>query len=156
KGGSVAALLYGNRIVTVIMMLTSAALGTAVLPYFSQMTAQKDWSGCRRTLKVYSLLILLVTIPITLMLIAGSHFVTRLFYQRGAFTEADSAIVSRVQVCFAFMIPFYTWCALLVRFISSLHRNDLVVYFAMVNAIVNVALNVVLMKWMGVAGIALS
>jgi len=156
KPGSVAALLYGNRIVSVVTMLTSAALGTAVLPYFSQMAAKKDWRSCRRTLKVYSLLILLVTIPITLALVAGSHLLTRLLYQRGAFTQADTAVVSGVQAYFAIMIPFYTWCALLVRFISSLHRNHLLGFLAVLNAVLNVLLNLVLMKWLGVAGIALS
>ncbi|HEY6252526.1 MAG TPA: lipid II flippase MurJ [Candidatus Angelobacter sp.] len=156
KPGSVAALLYGNRIVNVVTMLTSAAMATAVLPYFSQMTARKDWSGCRRTLKVYSLLILLVTIPITLVLVAGSPLLTRLLYQRGAFTQADTTVVSGVQICFAFMIPVYTWCALLVRFISSLHRNDLLAYLAVLSAVLNVILNLALMKWLGVAGIALS
>jgi len=156
KGGSVAALLYGNRVVTVVMMLTSAALGTAVLPYFSQMAVKEDWSGCRRTLKVYSILIIVDTIPLTLAVIAGSSWLTRILYQRGAFTAADTAVVSSVQAFFALTVPFYTWGSLLVRFISSMQHNDLLGYFSLLSAVLNVVLNLVLMKRLGVPGIALS
>jgi len=156
KGGSVAALGYGNKVINVITILSSAALSIAVLPYFSQMVTKKDWSGCRRTLKVYSFLVLLATVPVTIGLVAGSRPLVRLLYQRGAFTEADTAVVSAVQIFFSFLIPFYTLAALFVRFLSSLHRNDLLAYGAAMNACLNVVLNVVLMKRMGVAGIALS
>jgi putative peptidoglycan lipid II flippase len=156
KGGSVAALSYGNKIVTTIAFLCSAALSTAILPYLSQMVTKKDWSGCRRTLRVYSLLVLSVTIPIAIGLIACSRPLVRLLYQRGAFTTNDSEIVSAVQIFFALLIPFYTWAVLFVRLLSSLNRNDLLAYAAVMNVCLNVLFNFILMRRFGVAGIALS
>jgi len=156
SAGSVAALSYGNKIVMVITTLTSSALGTAVLPYISQMMARNDWSGCRRTLKIYSLIVLSVTIPITVVLVAVSQPLVRLLYQRGAFTANDTLVVSAVQIGFALVIPFSTWCMLFVRYLTALHRNDVLAYGAVANACLNVVLNLVLMRRMGVAGIALS
>ncbi|HEY6351154.1 MAG TPA: lipid II flippase MurJ [Candidatus Angelobacter sp.] len=156
KGGSVAALNYGNKIINVVTSLSSAALYSAVLPYFSQMVARKDWSSCRRTLKVYSFLVLAATIPMTAILILVSRPLVQLLYQRGAFTPADTAVVSEVQVFFSLMIPAYTWAVLFVRLISSLHRNDVLVYATIMSATLNVVLNIVCMRRWGVAGIALS
>jgi putative peptidoglycan lipid II flippase len=156
KGGSVAALSYGNKIVTTIVVLCAAALSSAILPYLSQMVAKKDWSGCRRTLKVYSFLVLSVTLPISIGLIVCSRPLVRMLYQRGAFTEGDTVVVSGVQIFFAILIPFYTWAVLFVRLLSSLNRNDLLAYGAVMNACLNVLFNFILMRRFGVAGIALS
>jgi putative peptidoglycan lipid II flippase len=49
--GSVSAMSYGNKIVAVVIAIATTGLGTATLPYFSKMVAQKDWRGCRQTLK---------------------------------------------------------------------------------------------------------
>jgi putative peptidoglycan lipid II flippase len=156
KGGSVAALSYGYKMVSVITALTSAALYSAVLPYFSQMVARKDWSACRRTLKVYSVLVLAATIPLTVGLMAGSRTLIRLLYQRGAFTNTDTEVVNAVQILFSLMIPFYTWAVLFLRLLSSLNRNDVIACGAAVNVVLNVVFNLLLMRRFGVAGIALS
>jgi putative peptidoglycan lipid II flippase len=154
--GSVAALSYGYKVIGVIVAVTAAGLGNAVLAYLSKMAANSDWWGCRRTLKVYSLLILAVTVPITLSLIAGTRPLVRLLYQRGAFTPTDTAVVSSVQLFYAFLIPLSTLSMLYVRFLSAMHRNDLLAYSAVMNVCLDVFFNILLMRKMGVAGIALS
>ncbi len=156
SAGSVAALSYGNKAITALTVLFSVALHTAVLPYFSKMVANKDWFGCRRTLKVYSFLVLAATVPVTLGLMAGSTPLVRLLFQRGAFTAEDTKVVSVVQMLFAISIPFYTWAVLFVRFLTSLNRTDLMAYIAVMNTVLNVVLNLLFMRKLGVAGIALS
>ena len=66
--GSVAALNYGNKIAAAITGIGAGTLGTAVLPFLSKLVGDGDWTTVRHILKKYSLLILLVTIPITLLL----------------------------------------------------------------------------------------
>ena len=51
--GSVSALVYGNRLVSVVVALVAGAVSTVLTPYFSRMIAQKDWSGCRRTIRTW-------------------------------------------------------------------------------------------------------
>jgi putative peptidoglycan lipid II flippase len=154
--GSVAALNYARKIVTVFIVVGATPLGTAALPYFSQMVANRDWSGCRHILKVYSRSIILVTVPITLGLVAFSHPLIRIVFQRGAFTAADTGVVSRVQALLSLQIPFYILGQLGVRFISALKRNLVIMVIAGVNLVSNVIFNLILMRYAGVAGIALS
>lgn len=155
-GGSVAALNYANKIVNIAVTTAAPALSTAVLPYFSKMVAASDWQGCRHTLKRYSLLVTGATVPFTVLLISMSRPLVRLIYQRGAFTAADTALVSSVQICYSIQIPFFVWGMLFVRFLSSIRRNDLLMYGSAINLVVDVVLNVILMRFWGVAGIALS
>jgi len=132
------------------------ALSTATLPYFSRMVAANDFAGCRHTLKRYSLLVAAVTVPFTLLIIAFSRPIVRVLFQRGAFTSADTELVSWVQVCYAIQIPFYVCSMLFVRFISSIRRNDVLMYASAINLVLDVVLNLVLMRVWHVAGIALS
>jgi putative peptidoglycan lipid II flippase len=155
-GGSVAALNYGNKIAYAVVAIGATALSTAVLPYFSKMVTQGDWAGCRHTLKRYSMLVVASSVPFTFLLIIFSKALVKLLFQRGAFTAADTQLVSSVQICYAIQIPFYIWGMLFVRFLTSVRRNDLLMYASAVNLGVDIVLNLILMRYMGVAGIALS
>jgi putative peptidoglycan lipid II flippase len=154
--GSVAALSYAYKIVGLIVAIGATALTTAALPYFSHMAAERDWAGCRHTLKRYTALTLATTVPLTLALIALSHPLIRLVFQRGAFTAIDTDLVSRVQMCYFIQIPFYMCGMLFVRFLSSIRRNDVLMYISAINLALDISLNLFLMRKMGIAGIALS
>lgn len=155
-GGSVAALNYANKVIGAILSVGGIALSTAVLPYLSQMVAQQDWEGCRHTLKRYTLLLLSVSVPFTICLMIFSRPLVRILFQRGAFHSADTDLVSWVQICYCIQIPFYVLNLLIVRFLSAAKRNDLLMYSAAINLVLDIVLNLVLMRVWGVAGIALS
>jgi putative peptidoglycan lipid II flippase len=154
--GSVAALNYGTRIIAAVAGLASNSLSTAVTPYFSRMVATEDFAQCRRTLRTYRWLTIGLTVPITILLIAFSRPLVTLLYQRGAFSAADTAIVSRVQVMLSIQIPFYALSMLHVRLISAMKRNDLLLYGAGINLTFDVIFNLICMKYWGISGIALA
>jgi putative peptidoglycan lipid II flippase len=154
--GSVAALAYGGRIISVIVSLGAVSLSSAVMPYFSDMAARQDWNSSRHTLKTYTRLILLTSIPIMLVFLSFSVSIVRILYQRGAFDATDTAVVAKVQAMYAIQIPFYILSILFVRFLSSIRRNDVLMYAAGINLSLDIVFNLVLVGPMGVAGIALS
>jgi putative peptidoglycan lipid II flippase len=154
--GSVATLNYGGKVVTLIIGIGSVSLSTAVFPHFSRMVAVYDWVGIRHTLKTYTYLILLVTIPLTLCLVYFSEPIVRLFFERGAFTSVDTWRVSQVQVLFLLQVPFYFLGILMVRLISSLKANRILMQAAILNLFSKIIFNYLLMQRLGVAGIALS
>jgi len=61
--GSVSALVYANRFVSVVLTLLAGAVSTAIVPHFSRMIAHRDWAGCRHTLRTWVGLTALVSIP---------------------------------------------------------------------------------------------
>lgn len=154
--GNVAALGYANKVIGGILSICALSLSTATLPYFSRMAAAHDFAGCRHTLKRYSLLVVTTTVPLTLVIISLSRPIVRALFQRGAFTAADTELVSWVQICYVIQMPFYIWSMLFVRFISAIRRNDVLMYASAVSLGLDIALNLWLMRVWGVAGIALS
>ena len=154
--GSVAALGYGEKIISLPTVIASTALSAAVIPYFSQMFAKNDWKGLRRSLNSYLGLIFAVTIPFVSLIILFSEQIVKILLQRGSFTAENTHLVAQVQACFALEIPFYIACILVVRLCSAMQMSKIIMWGSVANMVVNVGLNYVLMQWWGVVGIALS
>jgi putative peptidoglycan lipid II flippase len=154
--GSVSALVYANRFVSAVLTLLAGAVSTAVVPYFSGMIAIGDWAGCRHTLRTWVRLTALVSAPIALLLIVGAHLLIRITFQRGAFGPHDTAVVTPVLAMYAIQIPFFVSSRVFYRFIVAMRRTDLVLYCGILNLALDIVLNLILMRWIGVAGIALA
>ena len=154
--GSVSALTYGTKLVAVLLATGAAALGTAVLPHFSKMITLGDRASLRHTVKTYAALIVAVSIPVAFLLGWYSEPVVRLFFQRGAFTIAQTRVVATVQSYSLVQIPLAVLLAMAVKLASSLKANRLMLEAAAVALVVNVIADYALMQWKGVAGIALA
>jgi putative peptidoglycan lipid II flippase len=154
--GSVSALVYANRFVSVVLTLLAGAVSTAVTPYFSRMIAVQDWAGCRRTLRTWVRLTAMVSAPIAIALVVGSRLLIRITFQHGAFGPGDTAVVAPVLMMYAIQIPFFVSSRVFYRFLLAMLRTDLIFYCGAINLILDIVLNLILMRWFGIAGIALA
>ena len=154
--GSVSALVYASRFVGVVLTLLAGAISTALAPYFSRMVAQGDWNGCRTTLRTWVLTTGLITVPITIALMAGARLLIRITLEHGIFGPRDTAVVAPVLAMYAIQIPFFACSRVFYRFLLALRRTDLIFYCGALNLALDVVLNLILMHWFGVAGIALA
>ena len=154
--GAVAALSFGNKVVSMVLGTAASALGTAMLPELSVMAAARDLNGIRRALFVFSRLVLLTSVPLAFALYMLSEPLVRVLFERGAFTATDTALVGKVQALFVLQIPFYLIGTQLVRTLSALQMNHILFSGTIISVLANVALNLLFMRWLGVAGIALS
>ncbi|NJM45608.1 MAG: hypothetical protein HC860_05050 [Alkalinema sp. RU_4_3] len=64
--------------------------------------------------------------------------------------------MAQVQAAFALQIPFHLCGIITVRLLSAAKANQVMLYSALISLTVNVVLNLLFMRWWGVAGIALS
>jgi len=154
--GSVSTLAYANRFVSVVLNLMAGAIATAVTPYFSQLVAQKNWTACRHTINTYVRLTALVSIPVSLAMIFGSNLLVRLMFQHGAFGAQDTAAVAPVQAMYAIQLPFFIVSRVFYRYLVAIRRTSLILYCGIINLVLDVVLNIICMRWYGVAGIALA
>jgi putative peptidoglycan lipid II flippase len=154
--GSVTALNFGGKIVSFAVAIGATALGTAVLPYFSEMVSTGDWAGIDHTLRKYVGLILKVTIPLTLLGVVLSGQIVGALFQRGAFTAMDTGLVGDVQAVLLLQLPLYLVGTVVVRLLSALKANHILMWGCVLNCLLNILLNYVLMQWLDVVGIALA
>jgi putative peptidoglycan lipid II flippase len=154
--GSVSTLSFGSKVVAFLLSIGSVALGTALFPHFSRMVALRDWVGIRAAVRTYGGLIIAASIPLVALLIIVAEPVTGLLFERGAFSPGDTARVARVHIFYAAQIPFYLVGTLLVRLVSSLNVNHILMWGAAISLPLNIVLNYWFMHWLGAPGIALS
>jgi putative peptidoglycan lipid II flippase len=154
--GSVAVLNYANKLTLLLLSIGVSSLATAVLPSFSRLSANQDSASLRHVLNTYTTLIALITVPLTVVLIVFSEPLIKTFLQGGAFTAQDAHLVARVQSLLFLQLPFYAIGILYVTAISSLRRNQILMWGTTISISVNILLNVLFMRIFGLPGIALS
>lgn len=154
--GSVSALNYGTRLTAVLIAIGPMAVATAILPHFSKLIVTEDWADVRESLRSYAKIILAVTIPVIGFLVVFSEPLVRLFFERGQFTGAATGVVATVQRYSLLQIPPAMVMALVLRLISSMRANSLLLRAAAFSTALNLMLDLLLTRWMGIAGIALS
>jgi len=154
--GSVAALNYANKLLTVSIWVGVHSLSVAVFPSLSQLSAREDWPGMRHVLRTYARLILLVSLPLTFVLVRYAEPLVALIFQGGAFTAQDVRIVAHVQMLLCLQLPFFALGILYVRALSALKHSQVLMWGTVINVVLNAVLNVLFMRMIGLPGIALS
>ena len=154
--GSVSTMVFAGRFAGVVVTLLAGAVSAAVAPYFSMMVARKDWHACRKTLRHWTRLTAAVAIPLAGAMILGAHLLVRVTLQHGVFSSRDTSAVAPVLAMYAIQIPFFAASRVYYRFVLAMGRTDLVLTCGLMNLILNIVLDLVLMRSMGVAGLALA
>lgn len=155
-GGSVSALNYANKLLTLPMWVGVHSMSVAVFPSFSKLSARRDWGEMRTVLSTYTRLILLLSVPFTLLLYEYSEPLVKIIFGGGAFTGKDIHLVGRVQALLCLQLPFFALGILYVRAISAIKRNQILMWGTAISVTANAGLNVLFMRMMGLPGIALS
>ncbi len=154
--GSVSALAYAGRFVSVALAMLGGAFSSAVTPFFSELAAHGDWSACRRTLRTWALWSACIATIVAAAIIFGARVLVRVTFEHGVFGPRDTSAVSSVLVMYALQIPFFVCSRVYYRFLVAMRRTDLVFYCGLLNLALDVVLNLLLMRRFGVAGIALA
>ena len=156
SGNNVSVLTYGNKIVALVLAIVAVSLSTVLFPRLSRMILARAWGELDRTVRNYSLAVLIVGFPVAGILALASEPLVRLLFERGSFTPQMTQAVSQVQLWYLPQLPFAVLVMLGYRVLASLDGNRSVLAIGMLNLALSVTLNVVLMHWFGVRGIAMS
>jgi putative peptidoglycan lipid II flippase len=154
--GGVSALNYGNKLAPTVAGLAGAALTTSLLPHFSTLVATGDLAAVKRIVKVYSTLILLVTVPAALLLIHFSPAIVGALFEGRAFTRHDTLRVASIQRFFLLQIPLHVLGLLFVSLLWALRANWVFLVVNPTCILLKVCLNKALITQYGVAGIGLA
>ncbi|MEI6268159.1 MAG: lipid II flippase MurJ [Methylococcaceae bacterium] len=153
--GGVSAFNLGNKVVLFCTGLVSTAVSTVMLPYFSGLVAKNHLVSARRELSFFLLLATFVSVPISAALYLGSTPIIRLMFEGGTFDSNATGSVARVMQYAVVQIPFFVCNSLLLKFATATKHVFAINAVALVGLLINIGASILLMKYMGVAGIAL-
>lgn len=153
--GNVSVLAYGQKLTTVLSSIAGAAVATVTQAYFSRLVALKDWEHLRHSLHRISIATVLVLGAVAAVAILGSEPMTRLLFQRGAFTAADTLRVSPVQALYALQIPFAALSLTQYRLVAALGARKALWQIPVGGVLLLIVAAVPLSNLLGVGGLAL-
>ena len=157
REGSVAALEYGNRLMQLPLGVFGAAMGTAVLPVLSIQAARNNVEELRSTLTYSLRMIAFIMIPATLGLIALRTPIIHLLFTRGEFSAASSLPMTASALLFySSGLISYGSVKCVVPVFYSMKDTRTPVATAIVAMVSNVILNLILMRYLQLGGIALA
>ena len=154
--GSVSVLNYSDKVCSIVLALTATAASEALFPYFADSVARREWALLKKHLLQLTALMLVAALPMALGLVFFSSDVVRLLFERGSFGPEDTARVAAVLRFAALQIPFYITGVLASRVAVSLQATRFMLCASVAGMLLNFTLNALFMRWLEVAGIALS
>jgi putative peptidoglycan lipid II flippase len=153
--GAVSALSYAFRLMYLPIGIFGVSIATAVVPTLSRHAARNDTAGMRETVSNGLRLMLMLNVPATVGLIALSTPIVALIFEHGRFTPADTAATAAALACYAPGLVGYSAVKIAVPSFYSIRESRTPVLVSTATVLLNVALNLTLVRVMGFKGLAL-
>lgn len=154
--GAVAALYYANRVWQLPLAIFGIALAQAALPAMSRHVVADDMQKMKDTVSFSLKLLILILIPSTIGLAVLRLPITRILFERGAFTSYSTSITADALLFYSLGLVACGGIKILVNAFYSLRDTMTPLKTAGLSLIVNIALNVALMYPLKIGGLALA
>jgi putative peptidoglycan lipid II flippase len=154
--GAVSYLFYADRLNQLPLGMVGIAVGTALLPMLSKTMSRGNKAESVHLFNRAMECCLVLALPAAVALAAMPLTLMTVLFERGEFTSVDSAMSAKVLFCYAIGLPAYV-C---IKVFSTAHwaRQDTTtpVRISIAVTLLNIVMGLILMQFMGVAGLALA
>jgi putative peptidoglycan lipid II flippase len=153
---SVSALDYANTMAEAPLGWMRSTFGTTIVPILSSHAARQELEPFRQQIRRFLGLAVFLVLPAVILLMTLAGPLVRALFQRGAFRVEDARLVSMTLFCYSLgLVPAVANAVLSaglfsLKDLASLFRVSCIVF------VLNLLLDYVLMRMMGVAGLALA
>ncbi len=154
--GSFVYLAMADRLNQLPLGIIGIALGTAILPMLSRFIAREDEGGAQRVQSNALELAMLLTVPAAVGLFFAAGPLTTAIYLGGKFDMADVSATAATMAMLVTGLPAFVMVKVLTPGFFARRDTRTPVYAAGISLLLNVALNLLLIPRMGVAGLALA
>ncbi len=153
--GAVSWLDFAFRLMYLPIGLFGVSIATAATPAISRMVAEKNFERIRSTLASALGLMLFLNLPATIGLIVLARPIVAVIFEHGEFTAADTIATAAALQLYAIGLIGYSIVRIISPTFYALGRSRIPVMVSAGSVIVNVVLNVMLVRNMGYQGLAL-
>jgi len=154
--GAVSELSYGIRFIAVAIGLLAMPLLQYAFPQFARLVAARRYEEFRRQFRRFALLAVAVSLPPMIVLSSGSRWIVEATFERGRFSPETADRVALIQSLSALQLPFVIVAMLGLRAVFALKLRHVMFHQGAVMVVANLGLDWLLLKQLGVPGIALA
>ncbi len=154
--GTIAALNFATRVKDIPIGLFAAALSQAIFPSAAQFAANDEIKNVRELLSRSLESLWLVMVPFTMGLILLARPTVVFFFQRGAFASVATTITSEALVYYSLGVVAVASLSIIGRFFYSYQDTSTPVKISSIGLLINIVLNLILVRYMAHKGLALA
>jgi putative peptidoglycan lipid II flippase len=153
--GAVSFLDFAFRLMYLPIGLFGVSIATAATPAISRMVAQQDFARIRSTLAGALGLMMFLNLPATVGLIVLAVPIVAVIFEHGEFTAADTLNTAAALQFYAIGLVGYSIVRIISPTFYALGRSRVPVMVSVASVVVNVVLNITLVRLLGFRGLAL-
>lgn len=154
--GGISALSYAYRLNGFVIGLFVSTIAVAIYPMISKMANQGNLLGIKKSMVEAIGYISLLVIPATVISMLFAEPIVRLLLGRGAFDENAIKLTASALFFYSIGMIGFGLREILSRAFYSLHDTKTPMINAAIALVLNIILNIVLSKFLGIGGLALA
>lgn len=154
--GGISALNYASRLNGFIQGIFVLSIATVMYPMISKMAAENNMNGLKKSLSEAISLINLLVLPATVGAVLFAEPVVKLLFGRGAFDSQAILMTSDALFFYSIGMIGFGLREVLSRAFYSLQDTKTPMMNAAVAMGLNIVLNIILSKFLGIGGLALA
>jgi len=154
--GGISALNYANRLNAFVQGLFVASISTVLYPMISKMAAEDNMNGLKASISEAISIINLLVIPATIGAMIFSKEIVTLLFGRGAFTPEAIDMTGGALFYYSIGMIAFGLRDILSRAFYALQDTKTPMINATIAVVINIILNIVLSKYLGIGGLALA
>lgn len=154
--GSITALYYSNRIMQLPLAIFGLALSTAALPAMARSVAEKNIPAVKDTLNYSIRQILFILVPSAVALMVIGMPIISVLFERGEFDRHATLLTSSALLFYSLGLPAYAIAKVFASGFYAFQETKTPVKVAMGAVTLNIILSLILMRPLGVGGLALA
>ncbi|WP_176344452.1 murein biosynthesis integral membrane protein MurJ [Priestia aryabhattai] len=154
--GGISALNYASRFNGVVQGIFVTSISTVMYPIISKMATEDNIDGLKKTLSQAIIGISLLVIPATMGIMSFVEPIVKLLFGRGSFDSHAVTLTSSALFFYSIGITWFGFREILSRAFYSLQDTKTPMINATIAMGINIILNILLSKYLGIGGIALA
>jgi len=154
--GSVSALDFGNRVNGIVTGIFTSAITTVLYPAMSGFATRRNLESFKKTLNVGIRVIIMITLPMMTGLIVLRQPIIKMLFERGAFDAKATDMTATALLFYSFELVALGVRDLTSRAFYAMQDTRTPTINGIIAVVINVCLNILLVRFMGLGGLALA
>ena len=153
---SISKLFYAKTMLTLITGVITVSVTTALFPKIAELGQSGKINAMKKSISSSVVTTLLLVVPATIGMAVLSLPIIELVFERNAFTPEDTIIVASLLASYAPFVIFQSITDVVDRGFYAVGDSKTPVIIVVIQQVINVILNVVLINYFGINGLAFS
>ncbi|WP_096550381.1 murein biosynthesis integral membrane protein MurJ [Ureibacillus thermosphaericus] len=154
--GAMSSIDYANRLNIFMNSLFAGSIATVLYPTMAKMALKKDKMGLNSSMQEALNIVTIITVPLSVGMIIFSEQIIQVLFGRGAFDRIAIYMTSQALLYYSIGISAYGFREILSRAFYAITDTKTPLINSVYSMILNICLNFILLKYLGIGGLALS